>query len=114
MIAPTPQTRSVISFGPFDLVASERLLTREGVAVELGARAFDVLATLASRPNEAVSKKDLLAWVWPDVTVEESSLRFHIASVRKALGEGKDGGRYIATLPGRGYCFVAPISRPSD
>src|SRR6185503_3226049 len=51
--------------------------------------------------------------VWPDVIVEESSLRFHMASLRKALGDGKDGARYIATLPGRGYCFVAPVSRPT-
>ena len=69
---------------------------------------------LVSRPNEVVSKKELLARVWPDVTVEEGSLRFHIASLRKALGDGKDGARYITTLAGRGYCFVAPISRSSD
>jgi predicted ATPase/DNA-binding winged helix-turn-helix (wHTH) protein len=114
MIAPAAQTNRVISFGPFDLIASERLLKNAGVPVDLGARAFDILMALASRPNEAVSKKDLLAWVWPDVTVEESSLRFHVASVRKALGDGKDGARFIATLPGRGYCFVAPISRSGD
>jgi predicted ATPase/DNA-binding winged helix-turn-helix (wHTH) protein len=114
MTTPAARTRDVISFGSFDLVASERLLTKEGVAIELGARALDILMVLASRPNEAVSKRDLLAWVWPDVIVEESSLRFHIASVRKALGDGKQGARYIATLPGRGYCFVAPISRSSD
>jgi Mrp family chromosome partitioning ATPase len=51
-----------------------------------------------------------LARVWPDVTVEEGSLRFHIAGLRKALGDGKDGARYITTHAGRGYCFVAPIS----
>ena len=79
--------------------------------MELGARALDILIALVSRPNEAISKKDLLARVWPDVTVEEGSLRFHIASLRKALGDGKDGARYITTLAGRGYCFVAPISR---
>src|SRR5262249_32824712 len=49
-----------------------------------------------------------------DVTVEEGNVRFHVASLRKALGDGKDGARYIATFSGRGYCFVAPISRPSD
>ena len=80
----------------------------------LGARALDVLIALASHPNEVISKKDLLARVWPDVTVEEGSLRFHIAGLRKALGDGKDGARYITTVAGRGYCFVAPISRSSD
>jgi hypothetical protein len=69
------------------------------------------LIVLLSRPNEVVGKKDLLARVWPDVTVEEGSLRFHIAVLRKALGDGTDGARYIATAAGRGYCFVAPISR---
>ena len=49
--------------------------------------------------------------VWPDVIVEEDSLRFHMSSLRKALGDGKDGARYITTLAGRGYCFVAPVSR---
>jgi predicted ATPase/DNA-binding winged helix-turn-helix (wHTH) protein len=105
------QFRDVISFGPFSLVAGERLLTREGVPVELGARALDVLIALVSRPNEVVSKKDLLDRVWPDVTVEESSLRFALAGLRKALGDGQPGARYITTLAGRGYCFVAPISR---
>jgi predicted ATPase/DNA-binding winged helix-turn-helix (wHTH) protein len=114
MMTPAAQTKDVISFGFFSLVASERLLTREGAPVELGARALDILIALVSRPNEVVSKKELLARVWPDVNVEENSLRFHIVSLRKALGDGKDGARYITTLPGRGYCFVAPISRSSD
>jgi predicted ATPase/DNA-binding winged helix-turn-helix (wHTH) protein len=114
MMTPTIQTNGAISFGPFSLVASERLLTKAGAPVELGARALDVLIALVSRPNEAVGKRDLLSRVWPDVTVEESSLRFQIASLRKALGDGKDGARYIATLPGRGYCFVAPISRSGE
>jgi predicted ATPase/DNA-binding winged helix-turn-helix (wHTH) protein len=111
---PAAQTRDVISFGPFSLVASERLLTKEGAPVELGARTLDTLIALVSSPNEVVSKRDLLARVWPDVIVEEGSLRFHIANLRKALGDGKDGARYITTLAGRGYCFVAPISRSTN
>lgn len=108
------QTREVLSFGPFCLVANERLLTREGAPVMLSARALDVLIALLSRPNELVSKVELLARVWPDVTVEEGSLRFHVAGLRKALGDGKDGARYIETLTGRGYCFVALVTRSSD
>jgi predicted ATPase/DNA-binding winged helix-turn-helix (wHTH) protein len=113
-MTPAADTKEVISFGPFRLTASERLLTRGAAPVELSARAFDILMALLSRPNEVVGKSDLLAQVWPDVTVEEGSLRFHIANLRKALGDGKDGARYITTMPGRGYCFVAPISRSSD
>jgi DNA-binding winged helix-turn-helix (wHTH) protein len=104
----------LLSFGPFRLAPSERLLSREGTPVELGARALDILIALVSRPNEVISKKDLLSQVWPDVTVEESSLRFHMAGLRKALGDGKDGARYITTLAGRGYCFVAPVARWRD
>src|SRR6266550_1704312 len=107
------QAKDVLSFGPFSLVASERLLTRAGAPIELGGRALDILIALISAPNEVVSKKDLLTRVWPDVTVEEGALRFHMAGLRKALGDGKDGARYITTLAGRGYCFVAPISRNS-
>jgi predicted ATPase/DNA-binding winged helix-turn-helix (wHTH) protein len=114
MIGPAAETRDVLSFGPFSLVASERLLTKDGVPVELGARTLDILIALVTRPNEVVSKRDLLAQVWPDVTVEEGSLRFHVASLRKALGDGKAGARYVTTLAGRGYCFVAPISRPGE
>lgn len=101
-------------FGPFSLVESERFLTKEGVPVELGARALDILIVLLSRANEIVDKKELLARVWPNVFVEEGSLRYHIASLRRALGDRKDGARYIATMAGRGYCFVAPVSRSSD
>jgi DNA-binding winged helix-turn-helix (wHTH) protein len=100
-----------LSFGPFNLLVRERLLTRAGIPIELGARAFDILIVLTSTPNEVVSKKDLIARVWPDVVVEEGSLRFHMINLRKALGDGKDGARYITTLPGRGYCFVAPVAQ---
>src|SRR3954465_6657344 len=108
------QTEGGKSFGPFNLLVSERLLTKVGVPIELGARALDILITLTSKPNEVVSKHDLMSRVWPDVRVEEGSLRFHMANLRKALGDGKNGARYITTLAGRGYCFVAPISRSSD
>jgi predicted ATPase/DNA-binding winged helix-turn-helix (wHTH) protein len=103
-----------LSFGPFNLVVNERLLTKEGVPVELGARALDILVVLTSTPNEIVSKKDLLSRVWPDVIVEEGSLRFHMNGLRKALGDGQGDARYITTLPGRGYCFVAPVSRQTS
>jgi DNA-binding winged helix-turn-helix (wHTH) protein len=107
------QCKERVSFGPFDLVPSERLLTKDGVRIELGARAYDILVTLLSRPNEVISKNELIAHVWPGITVEEGSLRFHVAGLRKALGDGKEGARYISTSSGRGYIFVAPISRSS-
>jgi predicted ATPase/DNA-binding winged helix-turn-helix (wHTH) protein len=108
------RTDGGLSFGPFNLLVNERLLTKEGVPVELGARALDILIALTSTPNEIVSKKHLLSRVWPDVIVEEGSLRFHMNGLRKALGDGRGNARYITTLPGRGYCFVAPVSRPAS
>src|SRR4051794_25373012 len=114
IMVPATATKDAVSFGPFSLVANERLLTRDGIPVELGARTLDTLIALVSRPNQVVGKRELMARVWPDVTVEEGSLRFHIAGLRKALGDGRDGARYIRTLAGRGYCFVAPISSSAE
>ena len=111
MKTPVALRKETLSFGPFRVVASERRLTKDGVPAELGARAFDILIALLSRPGEVIGKRDLIAQVWPGITVEEVSLRFHVASLRKALGDGRDGVRYIATSPGRGYSFVAPVLR---
>lgn len=108
---PRLKVREVLLFGPFSLSIAERLLTRAGETVPIGGRALDILVLLASRAGEVVDKKDLMAWVWPDVIVEESNLRFHINALRKALGDGKEGARYLTTVPGRGYCFVASVTR---
>jgi predicted ATPase/DNA-binding winged helix-turn-helix (wHTH) protein len=112
-IKETPQTDEVISFGPFRLSAAQRLIEREGVPLHLGGRALDILIVLVEQAGEVVSKNDLMARVWPGVTVDEGSLRVHVAALRKALGDGESGARYLTTLTGQGYCFVAPISRSS-
>src|SRR6516225_6174865 len=115
MIEPAAgSNKDVVSFGPFSLDPRRRLLLKDGAPVVVGARTLDTLIALVTRPNEAISKRELMAVVWPDVTVEEGSLRVQIAALRKALGDGKGGARYITTLAGRGYCFVAPISRVRD
>lgn len=84
-------TADRLTFGPFSLSVNQRLLVKEGVSIELGARAMDLLITLVSAPNKLVSKQDLILRVWPDVIVEEGSLRFHMTGLRKALGDGQDG-----------------------
>jgi DNA-binding winged helix-turn-helix (wHTH) protein len=71
---------------------------------------LDTLIALVERAGEIVTQQDLIARVWPDVTVEEANLRVHIASLRKALEDGREGARYIVTVPGRGYCFVAEVT----
>ncbi|MFT7773615.1 ATP-binding protein [Roseateles sp.] len=98
-----------IRFGPFELAPSERLLRENGRQLRLGSRALDLLVALAQRPGDVVGKDELTALVWPTTVVEESSLRVHIRALRKALGDGQDGQRYIANVPGRGYSFVAQV-----
>jgi predicted ATPase/DNA-binding winged helix-turn-helix (wHTH) protein len=105
------QSKDVLSFGPFSLIAAERLLKKADEPVPLGGRALDVLIALTERAEEVVTYKELISTVWPDVTVEGGNLRFQMSVLRKALGDGRDGARYVSTVAGRGYCFVAPITR---
>src|ERR1700743_3145692 len=104
-----------VRFGPFRLVPRERRLEREGVAVHLGGRALDILVALARRRGEVVSKTELCRIVWPGMIVEEGSRRFHIVSLRKALGDSAQEGGYLTTVAGRGYCFTgAACAAPKE
>src|SRR5712675_285578 len=98
-----------LRFGPFDLSIGERVLRRDDQALPLGDRALDILTYLVDRPGEVIAKQELMDHVWSDVTVEEGSLRVHIAAIRKALGDGQFGNRYIANIKGRGYAFVGTV-----
>ena len=86
-------------------------MEKDGAPLHIGGRALDILIFLAERPGEVVDKRDLIKHVWSDVNVDEGSLRFHITALRKALGGGADGARYVVNVPGRGYCFAAPLAR---
>src|SRR5213076_2551123 len=99
-----------ISFGPFRLLAEQRLLLEGDKPVRLGSRAFDILAALVERAGEVVSKKELIARVWPKTFVEDANLKIQVSALRRALGDGQGGHRYVITVPGRGYNFVAPVS----
>src|SRR6476659_1215498 len=98
-----------LKFGPFELSIGERVLRRDGQVLPLGGRALDILIYLADRPGEVIAKQELIDHVWSDVTVEEGSLRVHVAAIRKALGDGQSGNRYIANIKGRGYSFVGTV-----
>ena len=104
-------SNSVIAFGPFRLLPAERRLEREGSPVHLGGRALDLLIALVAHAGEVVPSAALLRDVWGDVHVEESSLRFHIKNLRKALGDTRSDTRYVTNVPGRGYCFAARVDR---
>src|SRR6202045_5297829 len=102
-------------FGPFELNVAERSLTKANQVVPLGGRAYDILIALLENAGEVVGKAELIARAWPDVTVEEGSLRVHLSALRKALGDGQFGNKYIANIQGRGYCFIAPVTcLPAD
>src|SRR5712671_397199 len=98
-----------LRFGPFELSIGERVLRRDGQVLPLGDRALDILIYLADRPGEIIAKQVLIDHVWSDVTVEEGSLRVNVAAIRKALGDGQFGNRYIANVKGRGYSFVGTV-----
>src|SRR5262245_24552021 len=97
-------------FGPFRFFPAERRLLKGATPVPIGSRELDILIALVERAGEVVTKRELFARVWPDVVVEESSLRVHVAGLRRVLGDGQDQARYIVNVPGRGYCFVASLT----
>jgi predicted ATPase/DNA-binding winged helix-turn-helix (wHTH) protein len=103
-----------IVFGPFDLLPTRRLLLEGGKPVHLGSRALEILIALVERHGELVSKSELMARVWPDTFVEEGNLKVQVAGLRRALGDRRGSNRYLATIPGRGYRFVAPVSRTDE
>ena len=103
-----------LSFGPFDLYPAQQLLREGETPIALGSRAMDILIALVEHAGELVTKDELMARVWPNTFVEETNLRVNVGLLRRALRDGQSGNRYIATDPGRGYRFVAPISVPQQ
>lgn len=98
-----------ISFGPFRLFPTARLLEKDGRPVALGDRALDILIVLVQRTGEVVSNKELVSRVWRGLVVNPSNLRVHMNTLRNALSDSPGGTRYIANVTGQGYCFVAPV-----
>ncbi|WP_321888233.1 ATP-binding protein [Paraburkholderia bannensis] len=94
----------VIQVGHCELDLGARALRRDGAVVELGSRAFDVLATIAQAAGRIVSKGELMEAVWPDTIVEENNIHVQLSAIRKALGADR---KLILTVSGRGYQLVA-------
>ena len=99
-----------IHFGPYRIYPDQRLVMEADQPVRLGRRAMDILLILLEHAGNVVSKQTLIAGVWPNSVVEDINLRVHLAALRKALGDGQAGQRYIVTVAQRGYSFVAPYS----
>jgi DNA-binding winged helix-turn-helix (wHTH) protein len=100
---------AVYEFGPFRLDPEERRLSREGQPITLRAKIFDTLCALVEAHGHLLEKDELLHRVWPDAVVEEGNLATNISALRKTLGEPATGQKYVETVPGRGYRFVAEV-----
>jgi TolB-like protein len=108
---------AVLEFGGFRLDPARRVLQRQdGAAVELTVKVFDTLLCLVEHAGELVEKPALMRAVWPNVVVEENNLNQNISILRRVLGEGAGEHRFIVTVPGRGFRFVATVTAgpPAD
>lgn len=103
--------KALYQFGDYQLDTARRLLLRLGEPVIIAPKVYEVLFALVETQGQPISKDELLRRVWPDTIVEESNLTVSVSALRKALGERRGEQKYIATIPGMGYQFVAPVSR---
>ncbi len=108
------QIKHFYEFGPFRLEPEERQLLREGEAVPLTPKAFDMLLVLVEHGGHLMDKEELMKCVWPGSFVEEANLSHHIHKLREVLGERESGTKYIDTVPRRGYRFVAKVTELRD
>jgi TolB-like protein/DNA-binding winged helix-turn-helix (wHTH) protein/Flp pilus assembly protein TadD len=101
--------RELYEFGPFSLDPAERIISRDGTPLALTPKVFDTLVFLVRNRGRLLTKDELLKEIWPETFVEEVNLAVNISTLRKAFGEAPQDGRYIATVPGQGYRFVAEV-----
>jgi DNA-binding winged helix-turn-helix (wHTH) protein/thioredoxin-like negative regulator of GroEL len=105
-----PEVLEFLDFGPYRINREQRLLNRGSTAVPLAPKIYDLLLALAESGGRVLEKELLLNKLWPGTFVEEGSLARNISTLRKLLGGGRDDQKYIATIPKRGYRFVAEVS----
>ena len=101
----------LLGFGPFTLDPIRHVLYEAGEPIRLGSRALAILLVLVERAGQTISAAELLAHVWTDRVIEGGTLRVHIAALRKVLGDGRSGVRYVESVSGGGYRFAAPLGR---
>ena len=99
------------AFGPFLLRPEQQSLLKMEAPVRIGGRALDILTVLVESPGELVDKRTLISRVWPNTHVEETNLKVNVAGLRRALEDDSCLPRFIATVVGRGYRFIAPVRR---
>ena len=99
----------IYEFGEYRLNAAKRLLHRNGASLSITPKVFDTLLILIEAQGSVVTRKDLINRLWPDTFVEDANVTYNVSVLRKLLGEGPNEHKYIATVPGRGYLFVAEV-----
>lgn len=99
-------------FGPFVLDTAQHALLKKGKSVALTPKTYDTLLVLVQNSGRMLSKEELMHTLWPDSFVEESNLTQQVSMIRRALGESASNPRYIATVPSRGYRFIAEVKNP--
>jgi DNA-binding winged helix-turn-helix (wHTH) protein len=102
-------TQRTFAFGPFLLRPEQQLLLMREEPVRIGGRALDILTALVEKPGELVDKRTLISRVWPNTYVEETNLKVNVAGLRRVLEDDPSLPRFIATVVGRGYRFIAPV-----
>lgn len=103
-----------VRFGDFVLDSDARQLRREGADIRLSPKAFDLLRALLARRPDVVTKRELMALIWPDTFVVEANLNVVIAEIRRALGDERQAPRFIRTVHGVGYAFCGQASDVTD
>lgn len=105
------ETRRIYTFDSFQLDPARRRLWHAGKPVQIHSKTFDLLLVLIQNSGQELEKGRLLELVWPNQVVEEGNLTVKMSALRKILGERKDEARFIVTIPGRGYRFVADVKQ---
>jgi DNA-binding winged helix-turn-helix (wHTH) protein len=100
---------SFYEYGSFRLDPAEHRLTRNGIAVPLAPKAFELLLSLVQNQGRLLSKEQIMETLWPGNFVEEANLTVSISVLRKVLGEKEGNLRYIETIPKKGYRFIASV-----
>ena len=108
------QRKRFCDFGPFRMDRQKRLLLHGTETLPLPPKAFEVLSFLIDNRNRVIEKAEFMKAVWPDSFVEEGNLSQNVFLLRKTLGDGQDGQRYILTVPGVGYRFVPEVAEQEE
>ena len=107
----SPPGEDIVGFGPFQLNRTKRVLTKGGRPIAMGSRAMEILLALTEQAGAILSHRELLRRVWPNIIVEDGTVRVHVALLRKVLRQAAPNSDYVHNVTGRGYSFVAPITR---